>query len=291
MMYFYPPSKPRRVKGGIKAQARGSKSGASWWAKRWLALLDDFDIGARMSRGRSYARHGQVTDLEISGGQASASVQGSMSEAYHVRIGFDVIGERQWKELARELFAKPAAAASLLAGRMPEDIEKSFKAAGLHLFPRRGSDLDTECSCPDWSNPCKHTVAVFYLLAEEFERDPFLIFKLRGSGRKELVKMVKLGSARRAEPRPGPPGPALDERPEPLPSDPGKFWGQEAGRYDPGDAFVPKIPAALPKQLGNFPFWRGDEEFMEAMEKAYQGASEAGMDALLGEAGGKGRRP
>lgn len=281
MTYFYPPSRPRRVKGGIKAQSGGSKSGRSWWARRWLDVLDDFDIGQRISRGRSYARHGQVTDLSVSAGEAKASVQGSMSGAYRVRIGMGVIDKRVWKKLAAKLFARPSAAASLLAGSMPEEAEKAFRSAGASLFPS-SKELDTECTCPDWSNPCKHTVAVFFLLAEEFERDPFLVFKLRGAGRDELVKMAKIGPARGKS---GLPDPARGSRPEPLPADPGKFWGRGSGAYDPGEAFIPEIPAALPKQLGSFPFWRGEEDFAGAMEGLYSEASRSGMSAFLGEDG------
>ena len=75
--------------------------------------------------------------------------------------------------------------AKLLAGEMPQDIEQAFTDAGLSLFPAQSKDLDTECSCPDWSNPCKHIAAVYYLLGEEFDRNPFLIFKLRGMEREE----------------------------------------------------------------------------------------------------------
>ncbi len=71
---------------------------------------------------------------------------------------------------------------------MPEDIV--FESAKLSLFPHRLRDLETACSCSDWSNPCKHTAAVFYLLAEEFDRDPFLLSKLRGLSREELVELL-----------------------------------------------------------------------------------------------------
>ena len=282
-MYWYPPSKPREVKGGIRAQAHKNRSSMSWWTREWLDVLDSFNIGERMNRGRSYARKGQVTELSITAGKAEASVQGSRSSAYQVSVGVNVISKQGWKTIGKALFADPAAAASLLAGQMPDGVEKAFKEAGANLFPRRMSDLDTDCTCPDWSNPCKHIAAVFFLLAEEFERDPFLIFKLRGSGRDELLKMAEIKPAK-PEPRAASPKPAQDSRAEPLPSDPGKFWGQGLGEYDPGDVFVPDIPAALPKQLGNFPFWRGEEDFADVMEKTYQDASRAGMAAFLGEA-------
>jgi hypothetical protein len=51
-------------------------------------------------------------------------------------------------------------------------------------------DLITSCDCPDFSNPCKHIAAVYYLLAEQFDRDPFLLFRLRGMERKQFVAML-----------------------------------------------------------------------------------------------------
>ncbi|MBU4313650.1 MAG: SWIM zinc finger family protein [Actinobacteria bacterium] len=69
------------------------------------------------------------------------------------------------------------------------------KKAGLSLFPKRQKDLETNCSCPDWSNPCKHIAAVFYLMAEAFDKDPFLLFKLRGMEREEFLNALQDSSA------------------------------------------------------------------------------------------------
>src|SRR2546423_7199486 len=82
---------------------------------------------------------------------------------------------------------------------MPQEIEQSFAAVGLSLFPEKLRDLETSCSCPDWSNPCKHIAAVYYLLGEEFDRDPFLIFKLRGMSREDLLESLgRIGRTKHA---------------------------------------------------------------------------------------------
>jgi uncharacterized Zn finger protein len=173
--------------------------------------------------------------------------------------------------------------ARLLAGEMPEDIEEVFESARLSLFPHRLRDLETDCSCPDWSNPCKHTAAVFYLLAEEFDRDPFLLFKLRGLARKELL--VLLGYSPAAAPALSEPdrmGVAEAASEEPL-LEPAAFWG---GEELPGDLFgevrLPEVTAALPKRLGIFPFWRGKAPFLEALEPFYLKAAPLGLDVFLG---------
>jgi hypothetical protein len=51
---FFPKSKPKAVAGGIKAQSKSGAFGKSWWAKRWIDVLESFNIGSRLQRGRSY---------------------------------------------------------------------------------------------------------------------------------------------------------------------------------------------------------------------------------------------
>jgi uncharacterized Zn finger protein len=165
-------------------------------------------------------------------------------------------------------------AAKMLAGEMPPDIEKVFKEAKVSLFPERLGDLSTECSCPDWSNPCKHVAAVYYLLGEEFDRDPFLIFRMRGMSREEFVAL--LGATPAAE--------TVETLlpPRPLSSDPAVFWnGGEIPAEAWGEAQVLEVHAALPKRLGNFPFWRGQVRFLDAMESAYAEASARALDVFL----------
>jgi uncharacterized Zn finger protein len=82
-------------------------------------------------------------------------------------------------------------AAQLLAGEMPKEIDKAFKTAGASLFPVKRNDLKTECSCPDWANPCKHVAATHYVLGEAFDRDPFLLFELRGQTRAQVIGALR----------------------------------------------------------------------------------------------------
>src|ERR1043166_5916739 len=192
--YFPPPSRPLAAKGGIKAQSKRGAIGETWWAKRWIAVLESFQIGARLDRGRSYARRGQVLTIAIDKGVVTAKVQGSRPTPYEVTIELNVLSAADWRNLAVVLSQQVLYSAKLLAGEMPQDIEEAFREAGLSLFPAKLADLKTECSCPYWSNPCKHIAAVYYLLGEEFDRNPFLLFTLRGMKREELVELLDAGA-------------------------------------------------------------------------------------------------
>ena len=147
------------------------------------------------------------------------------------------------------------------------------------MFPDRSDDLDTDCSCPDWSNPCKHIAAVYLLLGEEFDRDPFPIFRMRGMDREDLLGKEFRQSAQNIE------GPPL--APEPLPEDPEAFWANPlpalAG-VDLGTATVPEMHAALPRQLGRFPFWQGNQKLTATLEEAYSAASQRAAGIYLNQA-------
>jgi uncharacterized Zn finger protein len=68
------------------------------------------------------------------------------------------------------------------------------------------------CSCPDWEVPCKHLAAVCYVLAEEFDRDPFGMLAWRGKARDELLAALRLIQAGGTGPGPG----AATASPAPL---------------------------------------------------------------------------
>ncbi len=271
---FYPKSTPKAVKGGIKAQSKTGAFGKSWWAKRWIEVLESFNIGARLGRGRSYARKGQVTDINIGPGKVTAKVQGSRPTPYAVTITLPKLTEKDWEKLVAELNTQAVFAAKLLAGEMPQDIETAFTKAGLSLFPKSLEEIETGCSCPDWSNPCKHIAAVYYLVGEEFDRDPFLLFRLRGTDREMICGHLNTGSgnaAVAAEPEPS-------VAPEPLPEDASAFWASTPLPADLcGEVRLPPVSAAGPKRLGGFPFWRGTDRLLDAITPIYSRAAERGL--------------
>ncbi len=276
---YFPPSSPRAVKGGIKAHSKRGAFTKNWWAKRWIAVLEGFNMGARLTRGRAYARKGQVVSINIGKGTVTAEVQGSRAKPYHVSIKVKTLSQAKWKKLAEILSGRASFAAKLLAGEMPTDIDNAFSEAGLSLFPEKKSDLTTDCSCPDRANPCKHIAAVYYLLGEEFDRDPFLIFELRGIEREKLVELIAGKNDASAEIE------GADEIvPEPLPTDPESFWSTREKRETPlGEVSIPQVDAALPKRLGKFPFWRSDTDLTKILEGIYRAASPIGLRIVLGE--------
>ena len=185
--WWPPPSTPIAVEGGLQARSRRGRIGDTWWSQRFIAVLDTFGIGSRLQRGKRYARTGQVLTMEVTAGQVKASVQGSRAKPYRVFIETDVLTAAEWEAIESVMASSAVFAARLLADEMPEEIEEAFADSSTSLFPASADELDSACSCPDWENPCKHIAAVYYLLAEAFDGDPFLIFAWRGRTKEELL--------------------------------------------------------------------------------------------------------
>lgn len=275
--HYYPKTSPKPVQGGIKAVSQRGDFGTSWWGKRWSQILDGYGLGARLTRGRTYARNGQVISIDIDKGIVTAKVQGSRATPYKVVIKMVTITAPTWEKIIAVLADEARFLAKLLAGEMPNEIEEVFKKVGVDLFPSQAQDLSTDCSCPDWSNPCKHIAAVYLLLGEVFDKDPFLIFKLRGMERVDLLAAFNSSNTPTSHmTQTTPPG-------EPILPDPDIFW---RGQNMPQNLFdsvnMPSVDAALLKRLGPIPLWRGEGKLAETLGVIYPLAAKHGMDIYIG---------
>ncbi len=187
----YPKARPRKVEGGITAKTARGVIGSSWWSRRFLTVLESLAMGGRLTRGRTYARQGQVISLEVNPGVVAARVQGSRARPYDVVIGLREFDADVWNRAEVALAEQALLSAKLLAGEVPPELDDIFTAAGAPLFPRSTGDLAQDCSCPDHEVPCKHLAATFYLLAEAFDEDPFLVLKWRGRDREKLLSRLR----------------------------------------------------------------------------------------------------
>jgi uncharacterized Zn finger protein len=276
------PSRPLPVEGGIAARSKRGGIGETWWSQRFIALLESFGVGSRLQRGRNYARRGQVVELEVEPGIVLAKVQGSRYTPYRVRIRGKALTEQQWRRVEKAMAARALPLAKLLAGEMPHDIEDVFASCKLTLFPRSNTELKASCTCPDWERPCKHVAAAYYILAERFDEDPFLIFAWRGRERHELLERLRArrgaGARRPRATKPAQPEPHHTPLAEQLDS----FW-----RSGPalGDLHVSPLageaPDTLVRQLGPAPAEVVGKNLVEVFAPAYKTLAEAAEQRAL----------
>lgn len=277
------PSRPLPVEGGIAARSKRGAIGETWWSQRFIELLESFDVGSRLARGRNYARRGQVVELEVEPGVVLAKVQGSRFTPYRVRIRGKALTEQQWRRVEKAMAARALPLAKLLAGEMPHDIEDAFAACKLTLFPRSNAELKASCTCPDSENPCKHVAAAYYILAERFDEDPFLIFAWRGRDKDELLKRLR---ARRGTGTPRASTATRSAQPEPstvaLADQLDCFW-----RSGPSLADLHVSPLAsetadtLLRQLGPAPVEVAGQNLAEILAAAYPKLASAAEQRAL----------
>lgn len=289
---YYPKTSPLPVQDGIRAKSRRGAIGDSWWSKRFLEALHKMGMDNRLERGRRYARKGQVANLTIKDGGVIASVQGSNPKPYRVGIRLTLWSEKQWEKVIGEISDQAIYSAELLAGGMPHEIEDVIHATGVNLFPASRKDLETDCSCPDYANPCKHIAAVYYILAERFDEDPFLIFALRGKGREEFLAALRdARGAREPVPRAQPhesgaaaavPAPAVDS----LVFDETADFFALASSLDDFDFQLTEgdeVKGSVIKRLGPSPLFVGKKNFTDLIAPVYVFAPEAVRRIIHGD--------
>src|SRR3954465_4239723 len=90
-------ARPIRVEGGLVARSERGAIGSTWWSRRFVAVLESLSMGGRLTRGRTYARKGQVLELGVRPGAVTSTVQGSRPQPYQVSIGFAVLRDEAWQ--------------------------------------------------------------------------------------------------------------------------------------------------------------------------------------------------
>ena len=290
--YRTPPKKPPPARG-----IRMKKAGTTWWGQRWIEALEDVLSGdsGRLARGRTYARAGRTHDLVVKGGKIAAKVTGSRPTPYTIKIELTQLSEAVWKKAITGMAAKAQFSAELLAGQMPKEIDEVFQAAGASLFPKQRADLQASCSCPDWGDPCKHVAATHYVLGEALDRDPFLLFELRGKTKERVLEALRAARGSTAETtskRRGPAKPARDVESHEVPT-------VKLGKLKPADYDQPRdaLPAlhfmfdeavthgSVLRQLGAPAAWEGATSPADILAPLVRAAAETARRIAMAEPG------
>ena len=154
--------------------------GYTWWGKQWLNSFNNIDYSNRLPRGKSYARNGKARNLAIVGNTANAQVQGSRPRPYKVSVSAISFSSAEKEAIVDTITRNPIFLSQLLSRELPPEIHQVLRREGIDLFPSSWRDMHAQCNCPDHAMPCKHIAAVIYLVANEIDKNPFLVFELHG---------------------------------------------------------------------------------------------------------------
>lgn len=175
-------------KQGVQVQSveiEGNKIAKTFWGQSWCQQLESFsDYENRLPRGRSYVRNGSVCHLEIAAGEVKAVVSGT--DLYDVRITIKRLPDQKWCKVKERCSGKIGSLLELLQGRFSDSVMTVVTDRREGLFPL-SSEIKLNCSCPDWADMCKHVAAVLYGVGARLDKNPELLFLLRGVDHEELI--------------------------------------------------------------------------------------------------------
>lgn len=232
------------------------------WSEQFITMLEALRMPAQFQAGRRAVRSGHVRSLTISSSLVQATVWDDNGETYRTRVAVRAYASADWRRIERVLAERAVYAARLLAGQLPDDLDRVLAGFGLSLFPDELSEIAMDCGCPDWRVPCRHLTATCYALAESFDNDPFGILAWRGCGREELLARLR---RLRLEPTATltPPAPARTAA---------GFWTagpRLAPALDLGDDVV-RRPDALLDQLEPLDLTAGRHQVTDLLRLAYR---------------------
>ncbi len=172
-----------------------------WWGQRWLDALDATGAGAARAvrRGHGLARRGTVQDLALTAGSITASASDDRGTRARVELVWPEPDDAAWTRAIEALSGQLRYTAALLDGALPEELAEDIEAAGVDLVPDL-TVLTVRCSCEERGPICRHVAAVVVAAAVQVDRDPGLLFELRGRSRDELLHRARQGSASPEQP-------------------------------------------------------------------------------------------
>ncbi len=248
--------------------------GTTWWGRRWIESLESFGWGSRLTRGRNYIKDMDILSVDISPGLVKVRVVGNEGIPYNVKIGLAMFRDEIWEKILDSMASKALYTAKLLAGEMPEEIEAVFDKEGLSLFPTDINDIYASCSCPDLVSPCRHMASIYYILASRLDREPLLLFELRGIGKEELMAGLRERRTVPSSNRDLDSDAKIVEPEKEMEYDVRyimeRYWDMQYYNLVHIDIETPIINESILKRLGAPPFLQGKGDMIRQIKSSYK---------------------
>lgn len=272
------PKKTGRKRGrppGIRTAA--SEFGTPTpWTLGLISRLGEMASPKQIKAAKNYARLGRVVGLSVSPGLIEAKVQGRRSAPYMVRLRAHRPDDRAMADVLGKIREKAVYKTALLFGEMPPELESVFESSGVALSFNSFPKNQQMCACSEPDGLCKHMLAVMYVAASAFDRDPFMLFKLRGLEKEDLITALcaPVGSDATVtlvgaeEPGDADRGSSRGVDVAPRSED---FYGsRELLAAAMVDRAIPSSERTRPMPMFDFPLWRGETSFADSIAPYYK---------------------
>lgn len=173
----------------------------TWWGTRWLNTIgtDTARYAKDVMQGEALFRRGALSDLTVAAGVASAKVT-DRNDTVTVTLQLAVYDAEIWEQVARTVAEQLRFTAALLRHQFPEQLDDRLTAVGVALFPQVVDMALASSLLGEGVN--RHTVALHRAVGARIDRDPNVLFMLRGRDTEQLVHQVsnRRGETREREP-------------------------------------------------------------------------------------------
>ncbi|MEZ4582733.1 MAG: hypothetical protein R3A10_14040 [Caldilineaceae bacterium] len=164
-----------------------------WWGRRWLQFLQELALVGDAADVAKQLSGTRVRQLEVGPGQIDATVHVRERGDCQVTIKLPVLDDAQWEAVLDALAGQAIFSAQLLAGDMPQDVERLFAKAGARLLPTDAEMPSHTCSCcTSEETLCKPLLATYVAVGEMLNDDPWLLFRLRGRDRQQILRGLRI---------------------------------------------------------------------------------------------------
>lgn len=169
----------------------------TWWGEEFVQALEAYIEPGRLQRGKAYRTDNRVLKFDINKSEVKATIRGNVNPyfgvtkepKYKVELKFDQIKPKQWQTIIKKISGNALWLSKLMLNEIPSTIEEAFEHES--LLPSSYDNVKASCSCPDYSNPCKHIAGVYYRIASMLDLNPMLLFQLRGLAPEKLHQELK----------------------------------------------------------------------------------------------------
>ncbi|MBE0491297.1 MAG: DEAD/DEAH box helicase [Sulfurospirillum sp.] len=152
--------------------------GMSPWGAAFLRSIEQRCDDGRLARGKSYASSGKVYDISLASSSIGAKVRGNYKPYYKTKLRFHEFARGDKKFIISYIEKNPLVLAQIIHAKLSPQILKYLQKNEIDLF----QSFEMDCTCPDFygTYPCKHIAGLYFVLVSEIDKNPFILFSLRG---------------------------------------------------------------------------------------------------------------
>jgi uncharacterized Zn finger protein len=263
-----------------------------WYSKALLTQLVDLTPDPILTEALELDRRRRATILQIQPGVITAAVRESSNRPNRIEINTEVIGKELWARVLELALEHHALCAQMLAGFVPEELEKLAAGQGVSLVPPLGNVV-CKPRHPDGLLLTRAGVATLLSLARYLETAPTSMLTLRGMHADEALERLHQRQSLRQSVSGD--APAYVQRPiqtdtpaPPLEMCLENFWdaGEALDHIDTTPRF-PEVECPLLRRLGPSPFSNAKFPLLGFLATCYDQIARAQIEseAIHGEPG------